>query len=96
MTEDEAKRIVDAISAERFQPFLDECGGDVILALRLYCWDGDEHICHRHLPQAFDTLLRLMQYVSPEKADLHRQHSQVPAVLDRKADVLAGSEPVRV
>lgn len=28
LTEDEAKRIVDAISAERFQPFLDDCGGD--------------------------------------------------------------------
>lgn len=224
MTEDEAERIVDAISVERFQPFLDECGGDLGMALRLYCWDGEisraflgvlrdfevamrnsfharlsgrysrtdwwdsprvqltgtgreqvrsaqlalhreygsgytaddmvakltlgfwvgltgrglnyemqfwnpalrhsfrgyqgrrgalqqqlnhvrkfrnrighhERICHRHLAQDFDTLLRLMQYVSPEKASLHRQHSQVPAVLARKASVLSGQEPVRV
>jgi hypothetical protein len=224
VTEDEAKRIVDAISSERFQPFLDECGGDVAVALRLYCWDGEisraflgilrdfevamrnsfhaklsgrygrtdwwdsprvqltpkghelvrsaqqsltrefgtgyasddmvaqltlgfwvgltgrgvnyemqfwnpalrhtfrgyrgrrgalqqqldyvrkfrnrighhERICHRHLPQDLDTLLLLMQYISPEKAALHRQHSQVPTVLARKADVLAGREPVRV
>ncbi|MFD5430480.1 hypothetical protein ACFWI9_34540, partial [Streptomyces sp. NPDC127084] len=41
MTEDEAKRIVDAISVERFQPFLDECGGDLGMALRLYGWDGE-------------------------------------------------------
>lgn len=41
VTEEEAKRIVDAISAERFQPFLDECGGDPLIALRLYYWDGE-------------------------------------------------------
>ncbi|MHB9860005.1 hypothetical protein [Streptomyces sp. YIM S03343] len=224
MTEDEVKRIVDSISAERFKPFLDECDGDALVALRLYCWDGEisraflgilrdfevamrnsfhaklsgrygrtdwwdsprvrlttkgreqvhgaqrdlgreygsgysaddmvakltlgfwvgltgrglnyemqfwnpalrhtfrgyqgrrgalqqqldyvrkfrnrighhERICHRHLPQDLDTLLRLMEYVSPEKAALHRQFSQVPSVLARKSAVLAGREPVRL
>ncbi|WP_074995092.1 hypothetical protein [Streptomyces prasinopilosus] len=224
MTEEETKRIVDAISAERFQPFLDECGGDPLVALRLYCWDGEasraflgalrdfevamrnslharlsgrygradwwdsprvqltvkgaqqvssaklslrqelgagvapgdmvakltlgfwvgltgrgqnyemqfwnpalrhafrgyrgrrgalqqqldhmrrfrnrighhERICHRHLEKDFESLLRLMEYVSPEKAALHRQFSQIPEVLARKPLVLAGAEPVRL
>ncbi|MGP3952841.1 hypothetical protein [Streptomyces sp. 7N604] len=224
VTDEEAKRIVDAISAERFQPFLDECSGDPLVALRLYCWDGEasraflgalrdfevamrnsfhaklagrygradwwdsprvqltskgigqvcsakqalqrelgpqfgtgdmvakltlgfwvgltgrgqnyemqfwnpalrhafrgyqgrrgalqqqldhmrcfrnrighhERICHRHLEKDFDTLLRLMEYLSPEKAALHRQFSQIPDVLARKPRVLAGAEPIRL
>jgi hypothetical protein len=224
VTDEEAKRIVDAISAERFQPFLDECGGDPLVALRLYYWDGEasraflstlrdfevamrnsfhsrlagrysradwwdsprvqltskgvqqvrsaqlalrqelgagvapgdmvakltlgfwvgltgrgqnyemqfwnpalrhafrgyrgrrgalqqqldhvrrfrnrighhERICHRHLEKDFETLLQLMEYVSPEKATLHRQFSQIPEVLARKPLVLTGTEPVRL
>jgi hypothetical protein len=224
VTAAEAKRIVDAISAERFQPFLDECSGDLLVALRLYYWDGEasraflgalrdfevsmrnsfharlagrynrddwwdsprihltskgleqvhsakqalqrelgpsfgpgdmvakltlgfwvgltgrgqnyemqfwnpalrhafrgyqgrrgalqrqldyvrvfrnrighhERICHRHLEKDFDTLLQLMEYVAPEKAALHRQFSQIPSVLARKPQVLAGTEPVRL
>lgn len=224
VTEEEAKRIVDAISAERFQPFLDECGGDPLIALRLYYWDGEasraflsalrdfevsmrnsfhsrlagrygradwwdsprvrlttkglqqvsgaklalrqelgpnvapgdmvakltlgfwvgltgrgqnyemqfwnpalrhafrgyqgrrgalqqqldhvrrfrnrighhERICHRHLRKDYETLLQLMEYVSPEKAQLHRQFSQIPEVLDRKPLVLTGAAPVRL
>lgn len=41
MTQSEDERLVDAISAERFQPFLNECGGDRIRALRLYAWDSE-------------------------------------------------------
>ncbi|MFF2805602.1 hypothetical protein ACFVT2_00185 [Streptomyces sp. NPDC058000] len=224
VTDDEVKRIVDAISAERFQPFLDECGGDPLVALRLYFWDGEasraflgtlrdfevamrnsfhaklagrygradwwdsprvqltskgieqvrsakqalqrelgpgfdpgdmvakltlgfwvgligrgvnyemqfwnpalrhafrgyhgrrgalqqqldhvrrfrnrighhERICHRHLDKDFDTLLGLMEHVSPEKAALHRKFSQIPEVLARKPRVLAGAEPIRL
>ncbi|GCB47132.1 Abi family protein [Streptomyces sp. NL15-2K] len=224
VTDEEAKRIVDSISAERFQPYLDDCGGDPLVALRLYCWDGEasraflgalrdfevamrnsfharlsgryghadwwdsprvrltskgtqqvdsakqalrqelgqnftpgdmvakltlgfwvgltgrgqnyemqfwnpalrhafrgyrgrrgalqqeldhirrfrnrighhERICHRHLEKDYETLLRLMKYVSPEKAALHRQFSQIPEVLARRPLVLAGAEPVRL
>lgn len=225
VTEEEVKRIADAISAERFQPYLDECGGDPLVALRLYCWDGEasraflsalrdfevsmrnafharlagrygrsdwwdsprvrlttkgfqqvrsarlalqqelgaagvtpddmvakltlgfwvgltgrgqnyemqfwnpalrhafhgyrgrrgalqqqldhvrrfrnrighhERICHRHLDKDYETLLRLLDYVSPEKASLHRQFSQIPDVLARKPLVLAGAEPIRL
>lgn len=39
--EDEIKPLVDAISAERFQPFLTDCDGDAATALRLYAWDGE-------------------------------------------------------
>lgn len=224
VTEEEAKRLVDAISAERFQPFLDECGEDPLVALRLYYWDGEasraflsalrdfevsmrnafharlagrygradwwesprvrlttkglqqvrnarlalqqelgsdvtpgdmvakltlgfwvgltgrgqnyemqfwypalrhafqgyrgrrgdlqqqldhvrrfrnrighhERICHRHLEEDYRTLLRLLEYVSPEKAALHRQFSQIPQVLARKPLVLTGAEPIRL
>ncbi|MFD5316857.1 hypothetical protein [Streptomyces sp. NPDC127098] len=224
VTAEEAKRLIDAISAERFRPFLDECGGDPLVALRLYCWDGEasraflsllrdfevalrnalhaklagrygqpdwwasprvhltfkgreqvrgaeqslarehgsafgpsdmvakltlgfwvgligrgqnyemqfwnpalrhafrgyrgrrgdlqrkldhvrrfrnrighhERVCHRHLDMDFETLLELMGYVSPEKAALHRQFSQIPEVLARKSRVLAGLAPVRL
>ncbi|MEV8345587.1 hypothetical protein [Streptomyces niveus] len=33
--------MVEAISPERFRPFLDACDGDVVVALRLYHWDAE-------------------------------------------------------
>lgn len=41
MTRSDEERLVEAISAERFQPFLHACGGDRTVALRLYAWDGE-------------------------------------------------------
>ncbi len=41
MTQGDETRLIEAISAERFQPFLDECGGDQVRALRLYAWDSE-------------------------------------------------------
>jgi hypothetical protein len=35
------EQLVAAVSPERFQPFLDACHGDVVVALRLYAWDGE-------------------------------------------------------
>jgi hypothetical protein len=35
------EQLVAAISPERLQPFLDACRGDVVVALRLYAWDGE-------------------------------------------------------
>ncbi|MFE5325784.1 Abi family protein [Embleya sp. NPDC056575] len=37
----EADRVVEAISPERFKPFLHKCGGDYTRALRLYAWDAE-------------------------------------------------------
>lgn len=37
----EEDRLVEAISPERFQPFLHRCGGDRVRALRLYAWDSE-------------------------------------------------------
>ncbi|WP_063789871.1 hypothetical protein [Streptomyces sp. MMG1121] len=224
MTEEEAKRIIDAISAERFQPFLDACDHDLVVALRLYYWDGEasraflgalrdfevamrnsfhaklagrygqadwwdsprvrltskgirqvnsakrsletefgpgftagdmvarftlgfwvgltgrgqnyemqfwipalrhafrgylgergalqleldavrrlrnrvghhERIFHLRLEEDYERLLRLMEYVAPEKAALHRKFSQIPVVLARRPLVLSGAEPVRL
>lgn len=41
MTKSDDERLVESISPERFQPFLDECRGDVVVALRLYAWDAE-------------------------------------------------------
>ncbi|CAM5515943.1 Abi family protein [Streptomyces atroolivaceus] len=41
MTNSGEEQLVQAISPERFQPFLDECRGDVVVALRLYAWDAE-------------------------------------------------------
>ncbi|MFJ7020419.1 Abi family protein [Streptomyces sp. NPDC101117] len=41
MTQGDHMRLVEVISAERFQPFLDECGGDQDQAIRLYAWDSE-------------------------------------------------------
>ncbi|WP_413753325.1 Abi family protein [Streptomyces sp. R-74717] len=41
MTENGEEQLVQAISPERFQPFLGECRGDVVVALRLYAWDAE-------------------------------------------------------
>lgn len=41
MTQGEHAPLIEAISAERFQPFLDECGGDQARAMRLYAWDSE-------------------------------------------------------
>ena len=38
---DEQGRLIEAISPERFQPFLHKCGGDRTRALRLYAWDSE-------------------------------------------------------
>ncbi|WP_455352296.1 hypothetical protein [Streptomyces sp. SYSU K217416] len=38
---DDEEQLVAAISPERFQPFLDECHGDTVVALRLYAWDAE-------------------------------------------------------
>ncbi|MFI7505031.1 hypothetical protein ACIBVL_42475 [Streptomyces sp. NPDC049687] len=37
----EDDRLIVAISPERFQPFLHQCGGDRVRALRLYAWDSE-------------------------------------------------------
>ncbi|WP_435174385.1 Abi family protein [Actinacidiphila sp. bgisy145] len=37
----EEQELVRAISAERFRPFVTECGGDTTVALRLYAWDAE-------------------------------------------------------
>ncbi|WP_437029036.1 hypothetical protein [Streptomyces sp. enrichment culture] len=37
----EDDRLIEAISPERFQPFLHRCGGDRTRALRLYAWDSE-------------------------------------------------------
>lgn len=37
----EEQELVRAISAERFRPFITECGGDATVALRLYAWDAE-------------------------------------------------------
>ncbi|MFF7339365.1 Abi family protein [Streptomyces sp. NPDC008163] len=41
MTANGEKELIEAISQERFQPFLEECHGDVAVALRLYAWDAE-------------------------------------------------------
>src|SRR6266496_2750601 len=41
LDEHRLKRLVGAISAARFQPFLDECCGDPVRALRLYAWNSE-------------------------------------------------------
>ncbi|MEU1710244.1 Abi family protein [Streptomyces sp. NPDC005706] len=41
MTQGEHGPLVAVISAERFQPFFDECGGDAARAIRLYAWDSE-------------------------------------------------------
>nr|WP_067047978.1 Abi family protein [Streptomyces sp. FXJ1.172]WEP00181.1 Abi family protein [Streptomyces sp. FXJ1.172] len=41
MTQGEHTRLIEAISAERFQPFLYNSGGDQERALRLYAWDSE-------------------------------------------------------
>ncbi|MFJ9188688.1 MULTISPECIES: Abi family protein [Streptomyces] len=41
MAESSEEQLVAAISPERFQPFLEECRGDVAVALRLYAWDAE-------------------------------------------------------
>jgi len=37
----EDDRLIEAISPERFQPFLHRCGGNRTRALRLYAWDSE-------------------------------------------------------
>ncbi|WP_282686763.1 MULTISPECIES: Abi family protein [unclassified Streptomyces] len=41
MTKSSEEQLVEAISPERFRPFLEECHGDVLVALRLYAWDAE-------------------------------------------------------
>ncbi|MBM7054962.1 Abi family protein [Streptomyces durocortorensis] len=41
MAESSEEQLVAAISPERFLPFLEECHGDVVVALRLYAWDAE-------------------------------------------------------
>ncbi|MEU8628350.1 hypothetical protein [Streptomyces sp. NPDC048669] len=41
MTGNEAQGVIEAISQQRFKPYLDDCRGDRAAALRLYAWDGE-------------------------------------------------------
>ncbi|MER5550382.1 hypothetical protein ABT001_01595 [Streptomyces sp. NPDC002793] len=41
MVQSDEEQLVETISPERFQPFLEECRGDVAVALRLYAWDAE-------------------------------------------------------
>jgi hypothetical protein len=41
MTQGEHQPLIEVISAERFKPFLDACGGDHARAMRLYAWDSE-------------------------------------------------------
>lgn len=41
MAKSSEEQLVEAISPERFRPFLEECHGDAVVALRLYAWDAE-------------------------------------------------------
>jgi hypothetical protein len=60
----EEDRLIEAISPERFQPFLHRCGGNRTRALRLYAWDSE-------MARALQSPLRDLE-VSLRNA-LHRQ-----------------------
>ncbi|MFJ2114956.1 MULTISPECIES: hypothetical protein [unclassified Streptomyces] len=64
MAGDETKILVEAISAARFQPYVDDCEGDQAAALRLYAWDGE-------ISRAFQGSLRDLEVSLRNR--LHRQ-----------------------
>ncbi|MFG2327532.1 hypothetical protein [Streptomyces sp. NPDC048568] len=100
----EEDRLVEAISLERFQPFLHKCGGDRVRALRLYAWDSE-------VARALQSPLRDLEVSLRNR--LHRQlrgrHGQeawwdVPKarpnykgqdMLDRATEVLEDRRPYR-
>ncbi|WP_433368336.1 hypothetical protein [Streptosporangium sp. CA-115845] len=50
-----------------------------------------EPIHHRHLTKDFESLLGVLEAISPEAAMCLKRFSRIPEVLDRKAGVLDGS-----
>ncbi|MEU2406807.1 hypothetical protein ABZ609_21185 [Streptomyces rubiginosohelvolus] len=64
MTGTEAHGVIEAISQQRFQPYLDDCKGDQAAALRLYAWDGE-------IARAFHGPLRDLEVSLRNR--LHRQ-----------------------
>lgn len=100
----EDDRLIEAISPERFQPFLHRCGGDRTRALRLYAWDSE-------VARALQSPLRDLEVSLRNR--LHRQlvgrHGQeawwdVPRarpnykgqdMLDRAREILEDRRPYR-